>query len=92
MFAGGFAHQFFELDPEIWYGHSLGYNKKLSWRTPRVFSFFSRVKGKKRYVDISKMPLTHEKRKKISGTAKTAFHYTPRNVHTKFQGLTRKID
>ena len=28
MFAGRFAHQFFELDPEIWYGHSLGYNKK----------------------------------------------------------------
>ena len=30
MFAGGFAHKFFELDPEIWYGHSLGYNKKLA--------------------------------------------------------------
>ena len=24
MFAGRFAHQIFELDPEIWYGHSKG--------------------------------------------------------------------
>ena len=60
---------------------------------PRDFFFFSWVKGKKRFVDISKMPLTHEKKKtNISGYAKTASYYTPRNVHTKFQGLTRKID
>ena len=45
MFAGGFANQFFELDPEIWYGHSLGYNKKLSLRSPRVFFFFRELRA-----------------------------------------------
>ena len=29
IFAGRFSNQIFELDPEIWYGHSLGYDKKL---------------------------------------------------------------
>ena len=46
MFAGRFAHQIFELDPEIWYGHSLGYNKKLSLRSPRVFFFFHELRAK----------------------------------------------
>ena len=36
MFAGRFAHQFFELDPEIWYGHSLGYTKKLLFRVSMI--------------------------------------------------------
>ena len=39
MFAGRFAHQFFEFDPEIWYGHSLGYNKELSLQSPIIFFF-----------------------------------------------------
>jgi len=29
MFAGRFSFNYNELDPEIWYGHSLGLTKKL---------------------------------------------------------------
>ena len=88
MFAGRFSNQIFELGPKIWYGHSLGYNKKLSWRSPRVFFLFSRVKGKKRYVDISKMPLTHEK--KTLGDRRDSFLLYPKECPYQISGSNSK--
>ena len=38
------------------------------------------------------MSLTYEKKKKVPGYIKTAFHYTLRNFNTKFQGLPLNFD
>ena len=52
-----------ELDPEIWHGHSLGYNKELSWCTQRLF--FSWINDIVLISPYRFLPLTHEKKRPL---------------------------